>query len=183
MQSYCIKSHMGIGFDHPQALPIKSHFIKHAINHQTKTQTTTTTKALNPKCSLPNSHIRQIHFITPQNPCQTSRISPLKASISAATTSDKPDNTTFATVVLPTALALLLCNMDRICLSVAIVPLAAELGWTEGTQGIVQSAFLWGYLANQLLGGTLADKYGGLFFCFFFLLLFCRHPPRLFLST
>lgn len=64
-------------------------------------------------------------------------------------------------VVLPTALALLVCNMDRICLAVAIVPLAAELQWSIATQGLVQSAFLWGYMATQLLGGTLADRYGG----------------------
>jgi len=28
-------------------------------------------------------------------------------------------------------------------------------------QGLIQSAFLWGYTATQLLGGSLADKYGG----------------------
>lgn len=28
-------------------------------------------------------------------------------------------------------------------------------------QGIIQSAFLWGYMATQLVGGTLADRYGG----------------------
>ncbi|GFH14051.1 anion transporter, chloroplastic-like [Haematococcus lacustris] len=66
-----------------------------------------------------------------------------------------------ATVVLPTALALLLCNMDRICLSVAIIPMSAEFGWAESYQGVIQSAFLWGYMATQLLGGALADKYGG----------------------
>lgn len=36
--------------------------------------------------------------------------------------------------MLPTALALLLCNMDRICLSVAIIPMSAEFGWAEGLQ-------------------------------------------------
>ena len=71
------------------------------------------------------------------------------------------ENKNFARTVVPTALALMLCNMDRICLSVAMVPIAAELGWGEGVQGIVQSAFLWGYLANQIIGGTLADIYGG----------------------
>lgn len=28
-------------------------------------------------------------------------------------------------------------------------------------QGVIQSAFLWGYMATQLLGGTLADVWGG----------------------
>lgn len=42
-----------------------------------------------------------------------------------------------------------------------MLPIAQELGWAPGVQGVVQSAFLWGYLATQLLGGTLADKYGG----------------------
>ncbi|GLI69264.1 hypothetical protein VaNZ11_013797 [Volvox africanus] len=65
------------------------------------------------------------------------------------------------TVLLPTALALLLCNMDRICLSVAILPMSAEFGWPASLQGVVQSAFLWGYMATQLVGGALADRYGG----------------------
>jgi ACS family sodium-dependent inorganic phosphate cotransporter/ACS family sodium-dependent inorganic phosphate cotransporter-like MFS transporter 9 len=48
--------------------------------------------------------------------------------------------------------------MDRICLSVAILPMSREFGWPESLQGVIQSAFLWGYAATQLLGGALADK-------------------------
>eukprot|EP00198_Chlamydomonas_reinhardtii_P002510 XP_001691846.1 predicted protein [Chlamydomonas reinhardtii] len=51
--------------------------------------------------------------------------------------------------------------MDRICLSVAIMPMAAEFGWPASLQGVIQSAFLWGYMATQLVGGALADRYGG----------------------
>lgn len=40
----------------------------------------------------------------------------------------------FTRVVLPTALALLLCNMDRICLSVAIIPMSQEFGWPASLQ-------------------------------------------------
>lgn len=36
--------------------------------------------------------------------------------------------------MLPTALALMLCNMDRICLSVAILPMSKEFGWQESMQ-------------------------------------------------
>lgn len=51
---------------------------------------------------------------------------------------------TFLRLVLPTCLALLLCNMDRICLSVAILPMSAEFGWPPGEQprGPAATAFL-----------------------------------------
>jgi len=64
-------------------------------------------------------------------------------------------------VVAAVAFALLLANMCRVCMAVAIVPIAGEFGWSAATCGLVQSAFLWGYTATQLLGGWLADKHGG----------------------
>ena len=66
----------------------------------------------------------------------------------------------FAVVSL-VALALLLCNADRVIMSVAGVPLAAAHGWGAETLGLVQSSFLWGYTLTPLLGGVLADKIGG----------------------
>eukprot|EP00878_Enallax_costatus_P013355 GHUV01013962.1.p1 GENE.GHUV01013962.1~~GHUV01013962.1.p1 ORF type:complete len:155 (+),score=30.11 GHUV01013962.1:260-724(+) len=55
----------------------------------------------------------------------------------------------FTRVVCPLALVLLVCNMDRICLSVAIMPMAQEFGWPATVQGLIQSAFLWGYTAEH----------------------------------
>ncbi|KAM6545976.1 hypothetical protein CsatB_026712 [Cannabis sativa] len=59
------------------------------------------------------------------------------------------------------ALALALCNADRVVMSVAIVPLSLSHGWTKSFAGIVQSSFLWGYLVSPIAGGTLVDYYGG----------------------
>lgn len=84
-----------------------------------------------------------------------------KASSNAANASTAIDGSQYWRTVIPSAMAMMLCNVDRICLSVAILPLAAEMGWAEGVQGIIQSAFLWGYVSTQLIGGTLADTYGG----------------------
>eukprot|EP00983_Pelagomonas_calceolata_P053418 1143281-Pelagomonas_calceolata.AAC.7 len=60
-----------------------------------------------------------------------------QAGNTAPTQPDQPRSAAdqpFLRVVLPTALALLLCNMDRICLSVAIIPMSAEFGWAGGLQ-------------------------------------------------
>lgn len=64
-------------------------------------------------------------------------------------------------VVALVALALMLCNADRVIMSVASVPLAAANGWGERAVGLVQSSFLWGYALTPLVGGVLADRYGG----------------------
>jgi ACS family sodium-dependent inorganic phosphate cotransporter len=65
------------------------------------------------------------------------------------------------TVVLLAFLAVVVCYLDRVNLSVAIIPMAAELGWNLETQGRVLSAFFVGYLILQIAGGRLADRVGG----------------------
>ncbi|OVA17682.1 Major facilitator superfamily [Macleaya cordata] len=64
-------------------------------------------------------------------------------------------------VVALVAFVMCLCNADRVVMSVAIVPLAEAHGWSSSFLGIVQSSFLWGYIFSSVVGGALADKYGG----------------------
>jgi len=62
--------------------------------------------------------------------------------------------------------AFVLCNLDKVNMSVAIVPMAEHFGWTSVEKGLVQSAFFWGYAFTQIPGGWLAQKYGGKFVLF-----------------
>ncbi|XP_039048401.1 ascorbate transporter, chloroplastic-like [Hibiscus syriacus] len=57
--------------------------------------------------------------------------------------------------------AFLLCNMDRVNMSIAILPMSKEFNWNSATVGLIQSSFFWGYLLTQILGGIWADKIGG----------------------
>jgi MFS family permease len=58
-------------------------------------------------------------------------------------------------------LAVFICYIDRVNMSVAIIPMAEEFGWGPTKQGSVLSSFFVGYLLLQILGGTLADRFGG----------------------
>ncbi len=64
-------------------------------------------------------------------------------------------------VVLLTFLAVFICYIDRVNISVAIIPMAEDLNWNTQTQGLVLSSFAMGYILLQVVGGRLADKYGG----------------------
>ncbi|XP_021289480.1 probable anion transporter 3, chloroplastic [Herrania umbratica] len=64
-------------------------------------------------------------------------------------------------VVALMACVMCLCNADRVVMSVAIVPLADKLNWSNSFLGVVQSSFLWGYIFSSAIGGALVDKYGG----------------------
>ncbi|DBB14489.1 TPA: Sodium-dependent phosphate transport protein 1, chloroplastic [Trebouxia sp. C0006] len=65
------------------------------------------------------------------------------------------------TIIALCFIAFMLCNMDRVNMSIAILPMAQQYGWDTATIGIVQSSFFWGYLLTQVLGGVWADKFGG----------------------
>lgn len=62
-----------------------------------------------------------------------------------------------------TSLAFVICNMDKVNLSVAIIPMSHQYGWNSSTAGLVQSSFFWGYALSQLPGGWLAKLFGGRF--------------------
>ncbi|CAA6670428.1 unnamed protein product [Spirodela intermedia] len=60
-----------------------------------------------------------------------------------------------------TSLAFVICNMDKVNLSVAIIPMSHQFGWNSSTAGLIQSSFFWGYAISQLPGGWLAKFFGG----------------------
>ncbi|PNW71660.1 hypothetical protein CHLRE_16g663600v5 [Chlamydomonas reinhardtii] len=64
-------------------------------------------------------------------------------------------------VVVMIAVAFVLCNMDKVNMSVAVIPMAAELGWSATERGLVSSSFFWGYSATQLPAGYISTKIGG----------------------
>lgn len=65
------------------------------------------------------------------------------------------------TVIVLFALSTVLCYIDRVNISIAIIPLAHAKGYSEAERGLVLSSFFWGYLWFQLPGGLFADRFGG----------------------
>ena len=60
-----------------------------------------------------------------------------------------------------TVLAVYICMIDRIAISIAIIPMAEENGWSSTVQGAVMSAFFLGYVTLQIPAGYLSDRFGG----------------------
>ncbi len=48
--------------------------------------------------------------------------------------------------------------MVQVNMSVAVIPMAEELGWSATDRGIVNSAFFWGYSVTQIPAGWISTK-------------------------
>ena len=59
-----------------------------------------------------------------------------------------------------TMLAVFICYIDRVNISITIIPMAKELGWDYERIGLVSASFFIGYIITQILGGYLSDKFG-----------------------
>ncbi len=57
--------------------------------------------------------------------------------------------------------ACLICYLDRISISVAVIAMQEQFGWSETTKGVVLSSFFIGYMLGQIPGGVLANRFGG----------------------
>jgi len=66
-----------------------------------------------------------------------------------------------STLILLCAVANFINAADRILMSIAIVPISKEFKIGLHAQGWIHSAFPFGYISSQLIGGKAAQRYGG----------------------
>jgi len=69
-------------------------------------------------------------------------------------------------VNLPLLIVALFCatvlgELDKVNISIAVLPIANELKLSEGDMGIASSAFFWGYMLTQLPGAWLQERVPG----------------------
>jgi ACS family sodium-dependent inorganic phosphate cotransporter len=65
------------------------------------------------------------------------------------------------TLVLMCALATFVSYIDRVAISVAVIPMAETHGWSGAMRGIVLSAFFVGYATAMIPSGWLVARFGG----------------------
>lgn len=64
-------------------------------------------------------------------------------------------------LVLMCFFAAFICYIDRVNISIAIIPMAEHFQWTATEKGLVMSSFFIGYMLGQIPAGWLANRVGG----------------------
>jgi ACS family glucarate transporter-like MFS transporter len=80
-------------------------------------------------------------------------------TLSTPPASSQPTRVRYGVLAFACSLALL-TYLDRICIMQAKEPIKADLGLSEDDWGLVLGAFLLGYLALEVPGGWLGDRWG-----------------------
>lgn len=62
----------------------------------------------------------------------------------------------YKVVVALCAAVSLICSIDRASISVAIVPMAEQYGWSDSVKGAISSSFFLGYTITNLIGTTIS---------------------------
>ena len=68
------------------------------------------------------------------------------------TPAEEPAAPDYKVVVALCAAVSLICSIDRASISVAIVPMAEQYGWSDSVKGAISSSFFLGYTITNLIG-------------------------------
>lgn len=90
-----------------------------------------------------------------------SRSSSYSREAAAEDAAPKPPGFSWQHLVALCTLSIVICYADRSNISTAVLPMAEQFGWDKAYQGVVLSVFFGGYATTQILGGKLADQFGG----------------------
>mmetsp|Transcript_25907 Transcript_25907/g.66670 ORF Transcript_25907/g.66670 Transcript_25907/m.66670 type:complete len:585 (+) Transcript_25907:161-1915(+) len=83
------------------------------------------------------------------------------SAVSSEEVVDAKEDMSWKLLVALCSVGILICYADRSNIATAILPMAKDFHWDKSYQGFVLSAFFSGYMLTQILGGRLADQYGG----------------------
>ena len=106
-----------------------------------------------PACTSAHQHLHGLHGASTAFPCQV--ISELTEMVKVCSCSLTQIHVFMQvvkkakgwkrrwTIIGLCFVAFMLCNMDRVNMSIAIMPMAKQYGWDSAKVGIVQSSFFW----------------------------------------
>lgn len=83
------------------------------------------------------------------------------ASASAVTPAAQPEGLSSfqaAGIVILCFLVTVICALDRAAMSVAILPMSSEFGYSEADKGVISSAYFWGYVVSNIFSGVLGTS-------------------------
>jgi len=68
---------------------------------------------------------------------------------------DKGGDLRLIAIVVLCFFVTVICSLDRAAMSVAILPMSSELGYTDTEKGLVSSSYFWGYTVSNVFSGVL----------------------------
>lgn len=74
------------------------------------------------------------------------------------TPSEEDSGPDYKVVVALCAAVSLICSIDRASISVAIVPMAEQYGWSDSAKGAISSSFFLGYTVTNLIGTIMGQS-------------------------
>lgn len=79
-------------------------------------------------------------------------------SMTPTSTSETSGSFQGVAIIVLCFLVTVICALDRAAMSVAILPMSSEFGYSDADKGVISSAYFWGYVVSNVLSGIIGTS-------------------------